>query len=102
AREIESLRADVRGLSQLAPRPAMAPEPAPILPPAPSLSPRPGLAAADGPAHANEKTTPWMQTPVQAPPSTPAAAAPRKSFSLEQLLGGRAFAWVGALAIALS
>ncbi len=94
-REIESLRADVRGLSQLAPRPAAAapeaPEPAPSVQPTPTLSPRPGLSAVDGPPD------------ISKPATTPAPSAPaKKGFSLEQLLGGRAFAWVGALAIALA
>ncbi|MGE0151483.1 MAG: DUF2339 domain-containing protein [Reyranellaceae bacterium] len=98
-REIESLRADLRGLSQLVGRgekPAGEAAPAPAVPVAPTLSPRPGLAAADGPP-------PKAEAPAPAATATPPAPPVRKQgFSLEQLLGARAFAWVGALAIALA
>lgn len=88
-REIEALRADLRGLARLAGPASQTVEPVPpatpVTPPAPTLSPRPGIAAADA-----------------APPKPIAPAAPKPRFSLEHLLGGRAFAWVGALAIALA
>lgn len=102
-REIESLRADLRGLSQLvgrAPSPE-APAPAPtaeIAAATPTLSPRPGLAAADGPAPAPQVSP----AQPQAAPPAPSPAAPKRGFSVEQLLGARAFAWIGALAIALA
>jgi uncharacterized membrane protein len=104
-REIESLRAVLRALAQVTPpvAPQAMPvvvEPAPVVRPTPTLSPRPGLAAVDGPPDISGKPVPPPEMPVATPPVAPAPA--KKSFSLEQLLGGRAFAWVGALAIALA
>lgn len=101
-RQVEALRADLRGLTQLIGRapvqpPALEPVAPPQTPSAPTLSPRLGVAAADTPPPAVRR-----ETAAPPPSSPPPPSPPKPGFSLEQLLGGRAFAWVGALAIALA
>ena len=52
---------------------------------------------------ASSKEVDWPALRVELPPPVPpATSAPKPAFSFEQLLGARAFAWVGALAIALA
>ena len=80
--------------------------------PAVSVAPEAAPSVAEPPKAAPAAPTPtpsvWSDAPVKAPPSPSTAAAPakpaapRQRFSLEQALGARAFAWVGALAIALA
>ncbi|MDF3073391.1 MAG: conserved rane protein of unknown function, partial [Alphaproteobacteria bacterium] len=113
-REIEALRADLRrmmhpaGGAPPAPLPGAAPaagpaaaavvEPAPLPSPAPTANPWTNLAPAGAPPQASQAEAPTPPTAV----APPLPKAPKPKFSLEQLLGGRAFAWVGALAIALA
>ncbi|MGE0658717.1 MAG: DUF2339 domain-containing protein [Reyranellaceae bacterium] len=102
--QIEQLRLQLAALRRPTHAPTV-PEEAPqptASPPAASAEIAPPSVWETPPVASEPPAPPSATPPSAAPEPTSVAPRPRRGFSLEQALGARAFAWIGALAIALA